>query len=126
MARLRPPAPFLRCLFLVVQVVSVAKQKSKGVVMADAGFKASFKGMPLCVSHPRVVVRRVNAEHAYLDVSNHDERFALGDTLLLQPFYSDATTCLHRRVHGYARGAAPGAWVAGDVFDLEDSLGMLA
>ena len=97
--------PFERSLYLLVQVVSIASQAKQRRAVGDAGFKAGFPangGLPRCVSHPRVRVADLNAEHTHLDVTDAAD-LALGERLLLQPYYSDATTCLHRAVQARGR-----------------------
>ena len=53
----------------------------------------------------------------------------LGERLLLQPVYSDSTTCLHRAIWGCRRAVAEGgavSWSVEQRFDLEKSLGALS
>ena len=123
--------------------------------MGDAGFKSTFPtagGLPRCVSHPRVRVTQLNAEHCHLDVSRAADlalgevskdasqkdlaswqvRFtvtrsglALGERLVLQPWYSDSTTCLHRAACGVRRDRGSGEWRVECEFDLTPSFGAL-
>ena len=117
-----------RSLFLLVQVVSVASQHKDRRVIGDAGFKTSFPaagGLPKPLSHPKVKVVGMNAEHTIMDVSECPADLHLGERVLMQPFYSDATMCLHRKVVGVRRTADGEHWKVEREFDLSPSLGAL-
>ena len=85
--------------------------------------------MPRVLSHEHLRVTGLNAEHTIFDVGRGAD-LSLGERVLLQPFYSDSTMCLHRKVHGVraqpagGAGGAP-AWRVEREFDLTPSLGAL-
>ena len=109
-------------LFLMIQVVSVASQEVSGRAIGDAGFKANVPlmgGLPQVISHPGVSVTALNAEHTILKVEKTAPRLALGEKLVLVPFYSDATAMLHRQFYGVRDGKVE------RIFDMSDSIGML-
>lgn len=130
-------APRMRpCLHVLTQVVSRA---TPGRVVADAGFKAAGgTGAPVCVSHPGLTVRDVNAEHMIL-ADDHPPLTAPpvvpGTRLLLVPGYSDAATLLHRAIYGVRGGhgtstrqghtADVAKMVVECEFDLRPSMGAL-
>ena len=121
-----PPTAHRRSLLLLTQVVSVASQSSSRRAVGDAGFKATFPtngGLPRCLSHPAIQVTALNAEHCHFDVSEASD-LALGERLVLLPFYSDSTVCLHLSICG-VRQAADGQWAVETTFDLAPSLGAL-
>ena len=115
-------APNAAALTLVAQVVSVASQASAARAVADAGFKSGFPlfgGLPKVISHPGVTVTALNAEHAILQLAPGTPHLALGERLVMVPFYSDATAVLHRRFFGVRGGRVE------RVFDMSASIGML-
>ena len=88
------------------------------------GGLCSPRGNPRVVSHRGVKVVELHAEHCILDVSSAERDLALGERVLLQPFYSDATIFLHREAHGVVRDAS-GKWRVERTFDLTQSIGAL-
>merc|ERR1712151_1032779 len=103
-------APRMRsALFLKTRIISVANLDRKRLV-GDAGFKSGFPHMgklPKVLSHPCLRVKCLNAEHTIFefdDGTDVESLPKLGESVIMVPAYSDATTLLHRNIYGVRAG----------------------
>jgi D-serine deaminase-like pyridoxal phosphate-dependent protein len=70
--------------------------------VVDAGLKvvSSERGLPVVKNCEGIPVRKINAEHALLDLRNHPVAWRPGDKIEMSVPYSDATVNLHDRMYG--------------------------
>ena len=75
-------------------------------VVVDAGLKvlSPERGLPMVKGCDKIMVRKINAEHAILDVRNQSVAWKPGDRIELSVPYSDATVNLHDRMYGVRDG----------------------
>ena len=75
-------------------------------VIADTGLKAisSERGLPALKNCDGARLRKLNAEHAIIDLQESSPPIALGDQIELWAHYSDATVNLHDRLYGIRDG----------------------
>jgi D-serine deaminase-like pyridoxal phosphate-dependent protein len=76
-------------------------------VIADVGLKAisSERGLPRLKDLDGASLRKLNAEHAIIDIRNPSLALAPGDQIEIWAHYSDATVNLHDRLYGIRNGA---------------------
>jgi D-serine deaminase-like pyridoxal phosphate-dependent protein len=76
-------------------------------VIADVGLKAisSERGLPRLKDLDGASLRKLNAEHAIIDIRNPALALAPGDQIEIWAHYSDATVNLHDRLYGIRNGA---------------------
>ncbi len=75
-------------------------------LVLDVGLKAisAERGMPVLKNLPGACLRRLNAEHAIVEILDPDLPAQVGDRLEIWAHYSDATINLHRRMYGVRDG----------------------
>jgi D-serine deaminase-like pyridoxal phosphate-dependent protein len=75
-------------------------------VIADVGLKAisSERGLPVLKNPDGTRLRKLNAEHAVIDLQEPSLPMALGDQIEIWAHYSDATVNLHDRIFGLRNG----------------------
>jgi D-serine deaminase-like pyridoxal phosphate-dependent protein len=75
-------------------------------VIADVGLKAisSERGLPALKNPDGAKLRKLNAEHAIIDLHEPSLPIALGDQIEIWAHYSDATVNLHDRMYGIRNG----------------------
>ena len=65
---------------------------------------SSERGIPMLKDKKGASVRRLNAEHAIVDIVDPELLVNVGDRLELWAHYSDATVNLHRQMFGLRNG----------------------
>jgi len=90
---------------LTVLGTVVSKTEGERVVV-DAGLKSisGERGLPLVKSWAGGRLRKLNAEHATIDLLDPSSSPEVGDTLEIWVQYSDATVSLHERMYGIRNG----------------------
>ena len=75
--------------------------------IADVGLKAisGERGLPVLKNVDGAKLRKLNAEHAIIDIQEVSLPIALGDQIEIWAHYSDATVNLHDRMYGIRDGA---------------------
>jgi D-serine deaminase-like pyridoxal phosphate-dependent protein len=76
-------------------------------VIADVGLKAisSERGLPVLKDADGARLRKLNAEHAIIDLHEPSLPMAVGDQIEIWAHYGDATINLHERLYGIRNGA---------------------
>jgi D-serine deaminase-like pyridoxal phosphate-dependent protein len=71
-------------------------------VIADVGLKAisGERGLPRLKNADGAILRKLNAEHAIIDIEQASLPIGLGDQIEIWAHYSDATVNLHDRMYG--------------------------
>ncbi len=90
---------------LTVLGTVISKTEEERVVV-DAGLKSisGEHGMPVVKAHEGLRLRKLNAEHAIIDVLDSSDPVEVGDTIEIWAHYSDATVNLHERMYGIRNG----------------------
>lgn len=85
---------------------TVISKPSNDRLILDVGLKAisSERGLPILKNLEGTRVRKLNAEHAIVDVLDSQLSLGVGDQLELWAQYSDATVNLHRQMFGVREG----------------------
>jgi D-serine deaminase-like pyridoxal phosphate-dependent protein len=85
---------------------TVVSKADKDHVVVDAGLKSlsSERGLPTVKDPAGLTVRKLNAEHAVLDLKEVTASIEIGDKIELWVRYSDATVNLHHRLYGIRNG----------------------
>jgi D-serine deaminase-like pyridoxal phosphate-dependent protein len=65
---------------------------------------SSERGLPVLKNTEGACLRKLNAEHAIIDILDPDLPVQIGDPLELWAHYSDATVNLHRQMFGVRDG----------------------
>ncbi len=75
-------------------------------VVVDAGLKSisGERGLPTVKGHSGLLLRKLNAEHGIIDLSDPSVAPRIGATLELWVRYGDATVNLHERMYGIRNG----------------------
>jgi D-serine deaminase-like pyridoxal phosphate-dependent protein len=75
-------------------------------IIADVGLKAisSERGLPRLKNFDGAKLRKLNAEHAIIDIEQASLPIGLGDQIEIWVHYSDATVNLHDRMYGIRNG----------------------
>ncbi len=75
-------------------------------LIVDIGLKAisSERGMPVLKNVEGARLRKLNAEHAIVDIIDPSLTLDVGDRIEIWAHYSDATVNLHRRMYGVRDG----------------------
>src|SRR5262249_16815340 len=75
--------------------------------IADVGLKAisGERGLPTLKNADGARLRKLNAEHAIIDIEAASRPITVGDQLEIWAHYSDATVNLHDRMYGIRSGA---------------------
>ena len=75
-------------------------------LILDIGLKeiSGERGLPVLKNADGAHLRRLNAEHAIVDIVNPDFAAQVGDQLEIWAHYSDATANLHRHMYGLRDG----------------------
>jgi D-serine deaminase-like pyridoxal phosphate-dependent protein len=75
--------------------------------IADVGLKAisSERGLPVLKNMDGAKLRKLNAEHAIIDLQASSRPMAVGEQIEIRVHYSDATVNLHDRMYGIRNGA---------------------
>jgi len=92
---------------LTLSVLTTVISKTSGQhIVVDAGLKAlsSERGLPSVKGIEGVSLRKLNAEHAVIELQNPSVGLELGDKIELWVHYSDATINLHDRMYGIRDG----------------------
>ena len=102
--------------FLLMTVVSTAKH---GQVIVDGGSKtlssdllagSSEPSFGYVVDAPQAVVRRLNEEHGYVDMSAADRTFSIGDRLRVIPNHICVAMNLEEQVYGFRGDTVEEIW----------------
>ena len=92
---------------LALTLLSTIISKTEGErLIVDAGLKSlsSEKGMSTIKDMPGLRLRKLSAEHGFIDILEGAESLRVGDTIEIWPHYSDATINLHERMYGVRKG----------------------
>ena len=92
---------------LTLTVLATVISKTAGErVVVDAGSKvlSSERGLPVVKDIPGVCLRKLNAEHAVIDLQDECAGLEIGDKIELCVQYSDGTVNLHDRIYGIRDG----------------------
>jgi D-serine deaminase-like pyridoxal phosphate-dependent protein len=85
-------------------------------LILDIGLKeiSGERGLPVLKNATGACLRRLNAEHAIVDIVDADFPSQVGDQLEIWAHYSDATVNLHRQMFGMRNGQVE------EIFTVED------
>ena len=91
---------------LALSVLGTVISKTEGDrLMVDAGLKSisGEHGLPV-VKGCDLKVRKLNAEHGFIDIRERSVSLDVGDSVEIWVHYSDATVNLHERMYGIRNG----------------------
>lgn len=76
-------------------------------LVVDVGLKSisGERGLPVLKDSPGLKLRRLNAEHAIMDIIDPAAAPLPGEQIEFWPHYSDATINLHKRMYGMRNGS---------------------
>jgi D-serine deaminase-like pyridoxal phosphate-dependent protein len=86
---------------------TVISQTGDARAIADVGLKAisGERGLPVLKNRDGARLRKLNAEHAIIDLEAQAQPLAVGEQIEIRAHYSDATVNLHDRMYGIRDGA---------------------
>ena len=92
---------------------TVISRPSKERFILNIGLKeiSGERGLPVLKNLDGACLRRLNAEHAIVDILNPDLTVQVADDLELWAHYSDATVNLHRQMFGVRNGSVEEVFV---------------
>ncbi|MGC2399320.1 MAG: alanine racemase [Acidobacteriaceae bacterium] len=81
---------------------TVISRSANERLILNAGLKeiSAERGLPVLKNAPGARLRKLNAEHAIVDITDPGFPAQVGDHLEIWAHYSDATVNLHRRIYG--------------------------
>jgi D-serine deaminase-like pyridoxal phosphate-dependent protein len=85
---------------------TVISRTGKERLIVDVGLKAisSERGLPVLKNVEGARLRKLNAEHAIVDITDPSLTIEVGDRIEVWAHYSDGTVNLHRRIYGVRDG----------------------
>ena len=95
-------------------LTTVISRPTKDRAVVDCGHKAIGRaadgGMPFVADQPGATVNRCNSGHGVLDLDGEASRLAVGDKLILLPYYSAGAVALHDHYVGVRDGKVECIW----------------
>jgi D-serine deaminase-like pyridoxal phosphate-dependent protein len=85
---------------------TVVSRRGNERLILNIGLKeiSGERGLPVLKNTSGARLRKLNAEHAIVDITDPGFSAQVGDQLELWAHYSDATASLHRRMFGVREG----------------------